>query len=68
MSAVIKEPTLADRETIYAKLRFLSSVVGSWEKLSARCSLDGQDFFALSEMLSDISDAIYPEWKGGKDE
>jgi hypothetical protein len=53
-------------ETIYAKLMFLSSVIGVMEKDRQERSSESE--FAICVMLSDITKEIYPEWKDEKEE
>jgi len=63
MSAPIESPSMSDRETIYAKLRFLSTVVGCMGDLMSKGAMDDDDLFAVYVMLSEIGREVYPEWK-----
>ena len=62
MSITAETPMLkANRETIYSKLMFLSSVIGSMDGRRMEFSDDAE--FAMCMLLSDIAKEIYPEWK-----
>ncbi|MDL2207145.1 hypothetical protein LJC09_03325 [Desulfovibrio sp. OttesenSCG-928-F20] len=51
------------REEMYVKLRFLSSVIGGIDDALSRAIMDDNDIWAISMLLIEIADQIFPEWK-----
>lgn len=56
-------PDPSDREEAYVKLRFLSTIIGGIGKRLAKGEMDDSDIWAISMMIDDIADQIFPEWK-----
>jgi hypothetical protein len=54
-------PTKADRETIFVKIRFLSTAIGQMGEMLDKGIMDDEDFFAIAVFLDGIAKEIYPE-------
>lgn len=66
MSTAPEVLATADREAIYTKLRFLSTVIGGMSEQLDKGIMDDNDFWAIGMLLNNIANEIYPERKRGK--
>lgn len=67
MSRTLAKPTKACRGTIFAKIRFLSTVVGHMGEMFDKGVMDDEDLYAISMFMSDIAKEVYPEHYADKE-